>query len=121
MGGARSKDFAYSMNIGDGGGSLHTVTVVQPLHWSRNISLHLPTAVRTLSFSPTTSPLLLLISSSVLVQHACSRLRRTSSDRLDPISCDTFHTINYRNIPCIRTAMFLITTNFIQYIFFTDT
>lgn len=68
MGGARSKDFAYSMNIRGGGGSLHTVTVVQPLHWSRNISLHLPTATSTLSFSPTTSPLLLLISSSVLVQ-----------------------------------------------------
>lgn len=68
MGGARSKDFAYSMNIRGGGGSLHTVTVVQPLHWSRNISLHLPTS--TLSFSPTTSPLLSLISSwsSVLVQ-----------------------------------------------------
>jgi len=62
MGGARSKDFAYSMNIRGGGGSLHMVTVVQPLYWSRNISLHLPTAASTLSFSPTTSPLLPLIS-----------------------------------------------------------
>lgn len=34
--------------------SLHTVTVVQPLHWSRNILLHLPTSLCLNSFAPTT-------------------------------------------------------------------